>query len=689
MNLMKLFNVNYLKQNFKKSKVILSIFIGLIPILNTIILIMNFNNNSGKVFNFAEISIINFIGVYILPIIISICLFNYIYKKRSVDFINSMPISRKSVFVTNTIFGILIFLSMLIVNIILMSILTLVFNIPIPFVMMFDYLWFWFIIYIFAFSATNLAMSISGNAITQIIVTLLLVFLFPFTHLFTNELSNYNMVNKTYLKCNSNDCVIENYYCYDDLECNINKNANIYEIDLTKETKYNYTSPFGFISSIINGDNKIFNTISIIKMIVLSLLYTLLGYTLFIKRKMEVSETSFKNNHIHNIVRSLTLVPIIAFAYIICRYESIISIIFVLVIILIYYFVYDLITKKSITNIKVSLIYFIATICALTIFYSLVEISGDKTEKNTIKYTDIKEAAINMNYYSSGYYDSDVDNIYIKNKELINLIIKNSYKNNDNAKHYLKAYLKTKDNEYRTHIALTEEDYNKVISILSENKEYVNYYKDIAYDKVYAVRIGQNLYDKKDSDAILKLVKDTLSNLSLKELFELQKKYNNVSDNFYISLYTYEKHDSREFRVNGYINYNLLNSIVNSNNKVLKENMDIIIPEDYAIYYQDKYTEQEFNIDYYVLRNAKNEIYNFVLKELENTVDMKKEFITLEIRINYNNYLFTTNNIKEFKEILNKKYEEIKNKEEYKDYYSDYYNDEKYSYELEDYSYVN
>ena len=139
MNLMKLFNLNYLKQNFKKSKVILSIFIGLIPILNTIILIMNFNNNYNSVFGFGEISIINFIGVYILPVIISICLFNYIYKKKSVDFINSMPISRKSIFVTNTIFGILIFLSMLIVNIILMLVLTLIFNIPIPFVMMVDY----------------------------------------------------------------------------------------------------------------------------------------------------------------------------------------------------------------------------------------------------------------------------------------------------------------------------------------------------------------------------------------------------------------------------------------------------------------------------------------------------------------------------------------------------------------------
>ena len=48
------------------------------------------------------------LGTFILPIIISICLFNYIYKKKSVDFINSMPISRKSIFITNTILGIII-----------------------------------------------------------------------------------------------------------------------------------------------------------------------------------------------------------------------------------------------------------------------------------------------------------------------------------------------------------------------------------------------------------------------------------------------------------------------------------------------------------------------------------------------------------------------------------------------------
>lgn len=668
MNLMKLFNLNYLKQNFKKSKVILSVFIGLIPILNTIILIMAFNTNNNYVLNFDEISIINFIGVYILPIIVSICLFNYVYKKKSVDFINSMPISRKSIFVTNTIFGMLIFLSMLIVNLILMALLTLIFNIPIPFAMMIDYLWFWFVIYIFAFSATNLAMTISGNAITQIVVTLLLFFLVPFLQFFTSVLFYEDTSSSVYLECDSNECIQEEYYCYDDLECNINKNANIYETKLENELRDSYLYYF--------EEGYGIDSVNIIQMLVLSIIYIVIGYFLFLKRKMEVSETSFKSIHIHNIVRSLTLVPIVALAYIICQTASIVSIIFVLIIILIYCFIYDLITKKSISNIKLSLAYFVFAICIITIFYSAIEKAGNKNTKETIKYSDIKEVAVDISYHISGYYNSNMDKIYIKNKELIELVVDNSFYNfesNDKI-YYLKVSLKTNDNnKYSETISVTKEEYNKIVNIISESKDYVKYYKDIDFDKIYAIKIGNNLYKRSDATAVLKLVKDTLSNISLNELFELQKKYNNVEDDYYIKLYTYQNHDVQEFNVNGYISYDLLNSIVNSNNAILKKNISYIIPDDYYIYYSDMYTEEEYDVDYYILKNAKNDIYNFIIKELDNKVDMKDEFIKLTISIDKSVYTFTTNNVKGFKEILNNKYEEIKDTEEYKNYYNSHY----------------
>ena len=47
---------------------------------------------------------------------------------------------------------------------------------------------------------------------------------------------------------------------------------------------------------------------------------------------------------------------------------------------------------------------------------------------------------------------------------------------------------------------------------------------------------------------------------------------------------------------------------------------------------------------------------------------MKKEYMALEININGNNYQFTTNNTSKFIEILNNKYNEIKDTEEYLEY---------------------
>ena len=68
---------------------------------------------------------------------------------------------------------------------------------------------------------------------------------------------------------------------------------------------------------------------------------------------------------------------------------------------------------------------------------------------------------------------------------------------------------------------------------------------------------------------------------------------------------------------------------------------------------------------------------------------MRYEFVTLELSLDHKMYLFTTNNVKGFKEILDKKYEEIKDTEEYKKYHgldSKYY-DDKYYFELGEYQY--
>ena len=663
MNLMKLFNINYLKQNLKKSKVVLSIFIGLIPILNTIILLMMITTNRNYVMDFFEVSTINLIGIYILPVIISICLFNYIYKKKSVDFINSMPISRKSIYFTNLISGILIFTSMLLVNVIVISVLTLIFNLQIPFMMLIDYFFFFLLVYIFVFSITNVAVSISGNAITQVIVTVILTFLIPFIISYYNLMITNN-VDQTLIECNEKECIPDNYYCYDNVDCNLNKQLNRYETRLNRVENNNYTTPYALLYGNVVSNHNIINFISIIKMIVLSVIYITLGYFLLLKRKMEVSETSFKNIHTHNIIKSLTLVPIMALAYEIFKTESLVFIIFILIILLIYYFIYDLITRKNITHIKLSLLYFVITIISLTCIYGIID-NYDKDNK-VLKYTDFKEVSINL----FGYSNNDTDKLYIKDKEVINLVIKEMLsEREDNSTNYLTVFLKTKDNkQYKNYLHISNEKYDELVNLLSKNKDYVNYYKNIDINNVYALKLGDKLYNKKEAQDYLKLINNTLNKLSFKEYIELTNKYNNINEEYYIKLYSYVNHNKKERMISSYINYDLLNTIVNSNNNYLKENLTTENNHDYSLYYINSYIKDIEEIDYYVLRTAKNDIYNFILKDINNKVDMRKEYITLQININGNSYQFTTNNIEEFLNILENNYNNIKDTDDYINY---------------------
>lgn len=671
MNLRKSLNLNYLFQNLKKSRNILAIFIGLIPILNTIILVMMLTSNSNYIFSFGEISILNIIGIYILPIIISICLFNYIYKRKSVDFINSMPISRKSIFITNTILGIIIFTTMLLINTILTYTTCLIFKSPIPFMMLFDYFWFFLLVYIFAFTATNLAMTISGNAITQIVLTLLLFFLVPYTSFYITTINEANgKFQINLIECNEEACKPEKHYCYDNTECEINKQQNRYQTTLHPVIKNNYTTPFGLLSKSITYpyDNSIISTISVIKMLLLSIIYTILGFIFFLRRKMEVTETSFKSPHIHNLVKSLTLVPIVSIAYNIVKNHEPIFIIFVIVILLIYYFVYDLITKKSIQNIKLSCIYFTITLIILTTFFTLIDrtTSYDKV----LNYKDIKEISINLSDFSSM---TNNKNIYIDNKDIISLMTKSLLNSNeDNYQEYFTIYIKTTNNkEYEAHVGLNTTNYDKLLDLLETEKEYVNHYKNINFDEVYALKLGNKVYNKNNAKPYLNLINKTLKDLSLKEFINLQQKYYYINDNYYLKLYTYDNHNRQEFVVNSYINYDLLNTVVNSNNSLLKDNITPVIPDNYYLYYENAYLDNPYNIDFYVIRSAKNELYEFILKNIKDKVDMRDEYFTFNITLNGIEYIFTTNKVEEIKQILDNKYNEIKDKDEYQDYYSD------------------
>ena len=175
MRLRSYFNKKYAFQNIKKSKGVLAFFLGIVPLFSTLYLFSVLTSSTDPL-DLTAVSFLTIIGAYIIPLVVSLCLFGYIFKKKSVDFICSMPISRKTIFITNTITGILLLVGMLLINALFIALIGLVTSSIVPFMMILDYLLVWIITYIFVFILFNVGISFVGNSITALIISLILFF---------------------------------------------------------------------------------------------------------------------------------------------------------------------------------------------------------------------------------------------------------------------------------------------------------------------------------------------------------------------------------------------------------------------------------------------------------------------------------------------------------------------------------
>ena len=95
--------------------------------------------------------------------------------------------------------------------------------------MLFDILLIYSISYIFVFTCTNIAVSVSSNKITTIVVTLLILFLIPFISTFiTTDGFDYDAGGTAKIECISDACIPTIYEC-NDIRCEIDKkNKKVY-----------------------------------------------------------------------------------------------------------------------------------------------------------------------------------------------------------------------------------------------------------------------------------------------------------------------------------------------------------------------------------------------------------------------------------------------------------------------------
>jgi len=662
MNLTSLFNIPFLKENIKRSKATILLLIFLIPVINVIIYLMAATNSGVFMPTIMELEPLSIIGMYLMPVILSITLFSFIYKRKSSDFVMSFPISKKQIFMSNTLGGLLIILISNIVNYLFLLIATLLLNnVLIDYKMLFDLFLLWTVGYIFVFTCTTIAVAISSNKLTTIVVTLLVVFLIPFTHNFivSDTFKGDTLyINQTY--CNNDKCRPQNYECYD-ISCEINKNNDIY-VDTFYHEVYedtNYTLPYTLLFQGLFGIGNPNINKSTIKMFLLSIIYIIIGLILFMKRKFEVVETSFKNERLHIFVRSLTTVPILCVYYIILSNTSIsfsdlFTIVFLFAIIITYIIIYDLLTRKKVTNIFKSL-------AALIIVGVIVVFTGE-ISKNKIEYIDVNKIE-KMSFEDLTF--SEIGN-YTDNKDIINYIM-SIHIENTGYKDYtrnMNVNIETEGKKYLFRISLTEEEYDYIIDKLNKDKTYQETGKKIKDNSIYAIQLdGDGSYVFKDSELYSKLIKEFKESNIIKE--------ENSNYLFRIMIHTYSNFVSDTVYIN-IDDTSLMEEILNYYNEETKKafknpNIDIIsynlgVPSQDGTY--DEQYFSSYNYDY-------QEVNKFIIDNLEEKVDITKPYLYIKMYISdrYKNaYVFATNKVEELYSII----ADIKSKDKQVSFEKDY-----------------
>ena len=631
MNLKALFNKNYFKENIRKSRGLLAFLLGIIPIVNILYLTVILTIEESILLDFNLLSFITYVGLFFIPLALSLNFFGFVFKKKSVDFIMSKPISRKSIFTTSTLGGILIILIFMLLNTLIFGLFSLIFeSLTIPFALLFDYFLFWLISYIFIFIVINLAIILSGNLVTSFVVLALILFTVPYINFVNIFTSN----NDYYLTCEEEECMPSTYFCYGDTECEEHLLNHEYNIYAEKETGYNFIAPLsGF-----NNDTTFYNTTSLLKMFFLSIGYAVIGFIAFKKRKMENNEMSFKSNKTHYFVKGLTLIPVCLITYAILQETGILGWIIVIFGIIIYSIIYDLIVRKEIYKpVKSSLI----SLALFLLFTGIYELNFDVFDHNNqiIKKVD-----------SIVYND-----ITITDKELINELIASLLGKDANGDYYAYTFLLVSDKEeYKVTIGIC----NNLMELLNDEVESQNQEKLANFNWNQIDYLSYNNISIPLNKTIKTLIKENageINNFTLNELLENERLY----------IYTYQNHHYETQIIPIKINKELYEEVITYQNEEFIKQEE---KKDYDSYYHLEYDPSGLFTDFdsyifsYVITSNKTDFLNYL--KTENSIDMSKDSMVVTT---YRNKLtnVTISDVATFKEEFDTYKEKVKDTDEY------------------------
>lgn len=639
MNLKAYFNFNFFKENIRKSKGLLAFLLGVIPIINIIFLIVLLTTSSSNLLEFDIVSFLTYVGIIFIPLSLSVTLFGFVLKKKSVDFILSKPISRKSLFITNTLGGILVILVFMIINTLIFGLFGLVFeSLTIPFGLLVDYFLFWFISYVFMFTVINLAIVLSGNLITSIVVALIILLIVPYLNGINYITQDYYSGNN-YIICENPDCKPESYYCYNDDDCEEHLLNNEYRLYYGKLLTYNFTAPLVMLNEAANNNDTFYNSISLIKMIVLSVIYFAIGYFVFKNRKMENNETSFKSSFAHYLVKGITLFPICLLTYAIVEETEAIGWLISIVGIIIYSVVYDLITRREIYKPVKSLIISALLFFLFTGVYASYFKVFDNPEK-VIKKVD------SITYEGMKITDTD----------LINNIIKSLLDKNTMGSSYVYNFIFTSGNTQYEVTADINETLNNLLQdeLNIWNKEKI---KKFDFNRIHYMEYNDTMIPI--TKELKNIIKDNIHKIDEFDIDSLSE-----TDTLY--LYSYHNHHYESVMIPIKLDSELFNKIITYQNELFikfREKIDYELSYNLNAYDSDVFSDEDYYVFDYVIRSNMTKFINYLKND--NKIDANKDLTYIRVYDMNKAYTITISDVQLFKEEFDSYKEILKDNKEY------------------------
>lgn len=578
MNLMKLINFNFIKENIKKSLGILLFLFFIIPIVN-ILYLFNMLNQQIYVINLIDLTKMTYFASFVFPVVIAYILNNYLFKQNSLDFYLSKPINKRKLFFSNILAGLLLILVLLIINVIVFSLFNLT-NLSIPFALLFDYFIYTFVLYSFIYIVITLAISLCGNFITALIVSIILIWSFPIT-LDVDKLLSENYT-ETYIKFKGDN--------------------NEYYVDHIKNIKHPLTLPSSYILK------KEFNTADIIKTSLLSIIYIFAGYVLFKRRKMENITSGFKNESLHYVVKTISLLPFMLLNALFLKEKTIFTGLIITLAAIFYYLIYDLLTQKKLYKPLKSAIIFTWTYIILSLcFYGIISAYNKKQVINCSELTT-------SNAYSE-YLTTTVTSFDL---------IKNSFNNHSDTSELFNI----NNNSYQIIVPLSSDAFTSIHK--NDLSKYIKYINNASYKNTTAAYY--NNYK-------LNVDKLDLDNIKIDK--------NNYRPG--IKLYIYKNHEYQILTIPNNVNKKTMNYITTFLNEKFLSYNDT--SKQISIINGNK---DLTNLLEYVSEKDDNALTNYLKKHYND--EYKGEYIELIYNTN-DNYItpfkYTIKDIESFEKFLN------------------------------------